>query len=492
MYNKKRILISLKIREALVFLSLLFTFIFIACFPILSTAQQAVFQAGASTANITPPLGSGLVGNFGIPPPANYVHDELHARSLVLDDGTTKLVFVVVDNVGIIREVFDEAKRIIFEETKIPTAQILISSDHTHSASGIGEIRGGWNAGRPLDDYQRFLVRRIADGVRIAVNNLEPARIGWGAGNVPQHLFNRRWKMKNPVVNPFGDMDQVLMNPGIKNPELLEPAGSTDPQVSFISVQSLKGRPIGILANYSLHYVGGVPKDHISADYFAVFADRIQELLKADRQDPPFVGIMSNGTSGDVNNINFRGPAEKHEPYAKMRIVANDVAHEVLRVYQTIQHKDWVPLGAAQSELNLKVRRPSSEMIAYAQKVLAKPDTETPVHRLEKTYAERTMQMNGWPENIDVLMQTFRIGELGLAAIPFEVFTEIGLEIKAKSPFKSSFTIELANGSYGYLPTPEQHQLGGYETWLGTNKVEKESSQKIVTEILKLFNQVKP
>ena len=495
MYNKKRILISLKIREALVFLSLLFTFIFIACFPILSTAQQAVFRAGASTANITPPLGSGIVGNFGIPPPANYVHDELHARSLVLDDGTTKLVFVVVDNVGIIREVFDEAKRLIVEETKIPTAQILISSDHTHSASsasGIGEIRGGWNAGRPLDDYQRFLVRRIADGVRIAVNNLEPARIGWGAGNVPQHLFNRRWKMKNPVVNPFGDMDQVLMNPGIKNPELLEPAGSTDPQVSFISVQSLKGRPIGILANYSLHYVGGVPKDHISADYFAVFADRIQELLKADRQDPPFVGIMSNGTSGDVNNINFRGPAEKHEPYAKMRIVANDVAHEVLRVYQTIQHKDWVPLGAAQSELNLKVRRPSSEMIAYAQKVLAKPDTETPVHRLEKTYAERTMQMNGWPENIDVLMQTFRIGELGVAAVPFEVFTEIGLEIKAKSPFKSSFTIELANGSYGYLPTPEQHQLGGYETWLGTNKVEKEASRKIVTEILKLFNQVKP
>jgi hypothetical protein len=49
----------------------------------------------------------------------------------------------------------------------------------------------------------------------------------------------------------------------------------------------------------------------------------------------------------------------------------------------------------------------------------------------------------------------------------------------------------LANGSYGYLPTPEQHQLGGYETWMGTNKVEKEASQKIVTEILKLFNQVK-
>ncbi len=476
------------------FRSLILAALFILYFNPVIYAQKPAFQAGASTANITPPLGSGLVGNFGVPPPAEYVHDELHARSLVLDDGKTKLVFVVVDNVGVIREVFDEAKRLIFEETKIPATHILISSDHTHSASsasGVGDLRGGWQAGKPLDEYQSFLVRRIADGVRIALNNLEPARIGWGVGNVPQHLFNRRWKMKNPVTNPFGGKDQVLMNPGIANPDLLEPAGSTDPQVSFISVQSLKGRPIGVLANYSLHYVGGVPKDHVSADYFAVFADRLQELLKADRQDPAFVGIMSNGTSGDVNNINFRGPVEKHEPYAKMRIVANDVAAEVMRVYETIQHKDWVSLSAAQSELNLKVRKPTSEMLAYAKKVLAKPETETPAHRLEKTYAQRTMQLNGWPENINVVMQAFRIGDLGIAAIPFEVFTEIGLEIKARSPFKPSFTIELANGSYGYLPSPEQHKVGGYETWLGTNKVETDASRKIVTEILKLFNQVK-
>ena len=81
-------------------------------------AQSVVFRAGASTANITPPLGSGLVGNFGVPPPANYVHDELHARSLILDDGATRLVFVVLDNVGVIREVLDEAKRLIFEATR--------------------------------------------------------------------------------------------------------------------------------------------------------------------------------------------------------------------------------------------------------------------------------------------------------------------------------------------------------------------------------------
>lgn len=459
-------------------------------------AQTKVFRAGASLSNITPDLGDGIVGNFGTPPPATHIHDQLNARALVLDDGTTRLVIVVADNVGINREVFDEAKRIIHESTNLPKDHMLMSATHTHSgtsAGGQGEKRRGWNVGKPLDPYQTFLARRIADGVQVAINNLEPARIGWGVGQVPQHVFNRRWKLKpgTPNLSPFGAQEEVRMNPGINNPNLLEPAGPTDPGVSFISVQSLTGRPIALLGNYSLHYVGGLPHNHISADYFAIFADRIQELLKADRQDPPFVAMMSNGTSGDINNVHVGGKAEKLPHYQKMRVVANDVAAEVVSVYKRIQHHDWVPLSAAQSELTLKVRRPGPELIKWAENVASRPDTVKPKHSLEKTYAERTLQMQEWPENISVILQAFRIGDLGIAAIPFEVFAETGLEIKAKSPFKPSFTVELANGSYGYLPTPRQHTLGGYETWLSTNRVEQKASQKIVSELMVLFSELK-
>lgn len=460
-----------------------------------ASSQQKEFRAGASTANITPPLGEGIVGNFGIPPPAEHIHDELHVRTLVLDDGDTRLAFVISDNVGIKREVFDEAKRMILEETQMPPENILMAATHTHSAisaGGVGIKRRGWNYGEPLDEYQQFIARRMADGVRIAINNLEPARIGWGSGSVPQHVFNRRWKMKEKVVNPFGQMDEVRMNPGVSNENKLEPAGPTDPEVYFISVQSKEGRPIALLANYSLHYVGGVPRNHISADYFAVFADRIQELLQADRQDPPFVGIMTNGTSGDVNNVNYAGPAERHPPYAKMRIVAHDVADEVMRAYQDIEYRDWVPLRAASSELNLQVRKPDAEMKEWVKMAMNRPENEKPPHSLEKTYAERVILIEEeWPDNIDVVMQTFGIGDLGVAAIPFEVFTQIGLDIKEKSPFSSTFTIELANGSYGYLPTPEQHLMGGYETWLGTNRVEYEASNKIIAELMNLFQEIK-
>ena len=95
-----------------------------------------------------------------------------------------------------------------------------------------------------------------------------------------------------------------------------------------------------------------------------------------------------------------------------------------------------------------------------------------------------------------VLLQAHRIGDVGVAAIPFETFAQTGLELKATVPAETAldraFTIELANGSYGYLPTPEQHALGGYETWLGTNSVEAEASREIVAALREMFAGLAP
>jgi neutral ceramidase len=454
--------------------------------------RDRVFRAGAATSNITPPLGQPLAGGWSAPP-ATHVHDELHARCLVLDDGQTRLAFAICDNLGIPREVFDAAGKMVHEETGVPEDHLLMAATHDHSATNAR----GTNALKPdpeLSDYQKFLARRIADGIRRAINNLEPARIGWGAVDVPTQVFNRRWHMKpgTPIPNPFGGEDKVRMNPGAGNPSLLEPAGPTDPQVSFLSVQSKDGRPIALLANYSLHYVGGVGPGHVSADYFALFADRIGQLLGADRLDPPFVGIMSNGTSGDVNNIDFRKPGGRRPPYQKMREVADEVAQAVHRAQAKVEFRDWVPLAAARRELVLKVRKPTEEVLAYVRRVLAKPEDAKPYHIHERVYAGRVLLLHESPDEVSVPLLAFRIGELGIAAIPFEVFTESGLAIKQKSPLKPSFTIELANGSYGYLPTPRHHALGGYETWLGTNKVEIQASEKIVGAILEMFEELRP
>jgi hypothetical protein len=453
---------------------------------------RRVFRAGAAASNITPPLGEPIVGGWSSPP-ATHIHDELHARCLVLDDGQARLAFAICDNVGIPRQVFDAARAMVHKETGLPEDHLLMAATHTHSATSARSA----NPMKPdaeLSEYSRFLARRIADGIRCAVTNLEPARIGWGAVDVPTQVFNRRWHLKPGVANPnpYGGVDQVRMNPGAGNPNLLEPAGPTDPQVSFLSVQSKDGRPIALLANYSLHYVGGVQANHVSADYFALFAARIGELLGADRLDPPFVGIMSNGTSGDVNNIDVRRPGARQPPYRKMREVADEVAEAVYRAHQKIEFRDGVRLAAARRELVLGIRKPTEEQLAYVRQVLARPEDAKPYHVHERIYAQRALLLQDSPDEVSIPLQVFRIGDLGIAAIPFEVFTESGLAIKQKSPLKPTFTIELANGSYGYLPTPRHHALGGYETWLGTSKVEIQASEKIVAAILEMFEELRP
>ncbi|WP_414661807.1 hypothetical protein [Horticoccus sp. 23ND18S-11] len=465
-------------------------------------AVKPEFRAGADRVDITPDLGILIVGSFS-PTPATHVHDPLYARTLVLDDGSTRLAFVVVDNVGLPQVVCDEAKRLITEKTGLPNSHVLISSTHTHSGGSARErtdtkaeeIRDGFTGKLPpLAPYQQFIARRISDSVRVAINRLEPAKIGWGVGNDPTHVFNRRWYVKSEENrrNPFGGVDTVRMNPPSNPNELIKPAGPTDPEISFVSVQAKSGRPIALLANYSLHYVGGIPIGVISGDYFGVFDQRIGEMLGAtNRNDPPFVGLLSNGTSGNINNINFRQRGPAMAPYEKMHKVANAVAAEVYRVYQTLPHHDWVKLDARYEEIALAPRRPTPEMVDYAKKVLAKPAGEKPWHVNEATYARSVLMAVNAPGEARVPLQAFRIGDLGIAATPIETFVEVGLEIKAKTPFAKSFTISIANGAFGYMPTPEQHKLGGYESWLGTNRVEFEAAPKMVTRLLAMMGEMR-
>lgn len=448
-------------------------------------------HAGAATSNITPPLGEKIVGGWA-PFPAANIHDELHARALVLSDGETRLAFVICDNVGIPRDVFDRAKEMIVKETDIPYKNLLMSATHTHSAT---TARGESKVEEIIEftDYQKFLARRIADSVRLALNRLQPAEIGFGSIDEPSALNNRRWHVTDPELrtNPFGGVDKVRMNPPSGNPALVRPAGPIDPQIAFISVRTTDGKPLALLANYSLHYVGGVKKGDVSADYFGIFCKEIAKRLDADNSNPAFVGILTNGTSGDINNINFTKRGPRKAPYEQMQHVAELVADRVYEAHAAVKFQSSISLAAEQSDLRLKVRKPTSEMLAYFDKIDAIEDQDASHHVREKIYSARVRRLAEGPDVINVPLQVFRVGNVGISAIPFEVFAEIGLELKEKLPAKNVFTIELANGSYGYLPTPSQHELGGYETWMGTCNVEKEASVKIVNRLLSMFDKIK-
>lgn len=458
-----------------------------------SAAARAEFQVGAATSNITPPLGSPIVGGF-VPFPARHIHDELHARCLVLDDGNTRLAMVVCDLLGIDRVVSLEARQLIAEQHEIPPERVLISATHTHSAaSALGE--DSRKLEQTADEYQLFVARRIADGVARAINNLRPAELAYGQVDIPEHVFNRRWHMAEGTLpqNPFNTpTDQVKMNPPGGSPNLVKPAGPTDPTVSFLAIRDHEGWPIALYAAYSLHYVGGVGSGHISADYFAVFSEYLKELLADENRPedlPPMVAMLANGTSGDINNINFLEPRPRRKPYEQMRYVGRDVATKVHAAMEGLEYHREITLGAVYREVTVRSRRPSEKELAWAKETLAGEPKSA--RDLSYIYAQRTMVMADYPETIDVPAQVFRIGEASIGTLPFEVFCETGLAFREQSPFPHAFMVELAHGYYGYLPTPRHHKLGGYETWIGTCRTAPETADVLLESLLDMAGELK-
>lgn len=446
-------------------------------------------RAGAAISDITLPLGASNGGVISRGGPAVQVHDDLHARCLALDDGQTQVAIAVCDMRMIGRDVIDRAKRLVQAATGLSPERMLISATHTHAAPGAIGLSDA-----EIDRwYLEFLSVRIADGIRRALGNLAPARIGWGASDQQKHVFNRRWMMRPGTAppNPFGETtDRVQMNPPRNSPNLLQPAGPVDPQLSVLALQHADGRPMALLANYGLHYVGGYRGGHVSADYFAVFSERIKELIAAEGQDPPFVAMMSNGTSGDVNNINFREQEETAPPWTKMREVAHDLADEALAIYRQLRYQDRPKIVVRTAELELGVRRPSAERLAWANQTVAGIKDAQRLTR-PQIYASEALELAKFPPRVPVKLQAIRIGELGIAAVPCEVFAETGLAIKAESPLRPTFTIELANGYNGYLPTPQQHELGGYETWPARSTyLEPQAEPQIRAKVLELLRQV--
>ena len=458
----------------------------LVCFSA-GSLSAASLKAGAATSNITPDMGVVLDGTIMKIGPARHVHDELHARCLVLDDGETKLAIAICDVTMMEASIVDEAKALLKEHLDLPPENILIAATHTHSAPRAISV----GFGPDNDAYHHFLARRIADGIRRAAFQLAPAKIGWGSLNKPEFVFNRRWFVDptSKRANPFGRIgERVQFGPSESEAE--KPSGPVDPEFFVLSVRHADGRPMCVLGNYGLHYIGGVPTGHVSADYFGVFADRVQELLSADRQEPPFVGILSNGTSGDVNAVNYKNRTGGKRSYERMEEVAGTLAKAAAEIIQGLDHRDDVKLGAQMTQLLLAVRKPAPDQIAWAEAMLATDEAKKPKLSRPVVYANETLGLAKYPDSIPITLQAFRIGDLAIASAPCEVFAKTGLDIKSESAAQATFTIELANGYGGYLPPPEQHEYGGYETWPARSSfLEVEAEPKIRSALVELISE---
>ncbi|MDF1657103.1 MAG: hypothetical protein P1U58_05795 [Verrucomicrobiales bacterium] len=429
---------------------------------------------------------------------SSYVHDPMHVRALAFENGDGRVVIALIDAIGAGREMTDLAKATAAERTGWDPASMLISGTHAHTTPKGGDTSPGRIA------YEEVKNEGLAQALIAAIESLEPAQVGFASDEEPTEVYNRRYFLKEGTMdqNPLGTYDQVRTN---ANPNyLVKPAGPVDPEVCVIDVRNRRGKALGLIANYSLHYVGNIPKvieengreaGMASADYFGEFSRIMPYRVGGANPPENFVAMMTNGTSGDINNLDFKRTRAPRAPFEQVRVVANKTADAAWRAVKKIETYDESPLIAMrQREVELNYRKPSQDEIDRALKLMELSMKErNEINKRTNSVAQRTLQY-AEPEmekSEPVIIQAVRIGDQAIVSMPFEVLVEIGIEIKERSPFPHTFTISLANGGYGYLPPPNQHELGGYETWLGTSRFEEDSSIILVEQLMEMLDELK-
>ncbi len=449
---------------------------------------RAELRAGAAAIDVTPQKYPVLINGGMTSNSANAATTPIHARAIVLEDGKERLAIVVVDSCMMSRTFLDEAKAMASQKTGIRADHMLVSATHAHSVpASMGCL------GTDADEaYIPFLRLKLVEAIETAASHLEPARVGFAKGNAANYTAVRQW-VRRPdriVEDPFGNKTvRANMHAGRVWADATGEAGPEDPDLSLISIQAIDGRPIAVLANFSMHYFSG--EKPVSADYFGKFSEGLKERLAPNKAagKPAFVGIMSHGCSGDIWRMDYTKQTPPEFESIKVDEYTRGLLDIATKAMESIEYESNADLSMAESRLHMRYRVPDKQRLQWAKKVVEEMGSRAP-KTTEEVYAREQIILDERQET-DIVVQAIRIGSIAIATTPTETYALTGIKLKLQSPRINTMVIELANGGDGYVPPPEQHPLGGYNTWAARSAgLEVEAEPRIAEACVNLLEQV--
>jgi hypothetical protein len=438
---------------------------------------RAEFKAGAAIVDVTPPKLPVLVNGGMTSRTVGKVKTPVNARALALSDGKVQVAIVVVDSCMMTRELLDEAKALASKRTGIAPHRMLISATHSHSApSSMGCL------GTDADPaYVPFLRDKLVEAIAAAQAALVPAKIGFARGQAAEFTAVRQWIRRPDRIeeDPFGNRTvRANMHAGKNWDDVTGEAGPEDPELALISVQTKEGHPLAVLGNFSMHYFGD---SDISADYFGLLCEGLKRRLAAQAEGrPTFVGIMSHGCSGDIWRRDYTKPESAWNAKLPIDEYAAGLVEIAMKALAGIEHRQPDSLSMVERRLPMTYRVPDKQRLEWAQRVMAEVG-DRPLKTTTEVYAREQILLHE-RQKTEVVVQALRIGDIAIATTPCETYAITGLKIKAASPLPQTMVIELANGGDGYIPPPEQHLFGGYNTWAARSAGLEVQAEPKITE----------
>jgi hypothetical protein len=390
--------------------------------------------------------------SYGLTPAAG-IHDDIFAKALVLEVNGRRAALVACDLISLRREIVAETRRVIEQSTSLRAGQVILSATHCHAGPqmhpGFLALVAG-EAEQLGRDYAASLPRRIAEVVRLAEADLQPARAWAARVQEPGLAFNRRYLMKDGTVR---------MNPGRGNADIVRPAGPTDPDLSVVYFDNPDGRALATYVNFALH-VAVAGGNQISADFPGVVA----RLLR-DAKDPGMLTLFTNGMSGNVNHVNVQSRSELRG-HAEAARIGTILAAGVLQAYDRLEPIAPASLRAETRPVELPVPQFSAAEVERAAVTFAgygKPGAP-PFHDVVHAWKVLDVAaLDGRPLPTEV--QAVTLGaQLAWVGMPGDAFVELGLAVKHGSPFPYTIVSEQSgSGAISYVPNRKAFPEGHYE-----------------------------
>ncbi len=456
-------------------------------------AAKATLKVGFAERDITPELGMERPGGYG----KSYhrsLHDPCKVRAVVFDDGKRRVALVGVDALVIRRQTVKAIRKAIHEKCGIPPEAILIGASHSHSSGPTGLILPGeYDHASPEvqslayersscadGDYLKHVEEAVISAVCESDGSRVDAKCGVGSGVEDKVAFNRRFRMRNGLC---------FTHPGQGNPDIVEVAGPTDPEVGVLGVWDEKGKFLGCVVNYACHATtspGG-----ISANYIYYLEQVIRGAL-----GPKAVVVFLAGASGDVTQVDNLSPYVRRPAERSAQFVGGSIGAEAVKVLLTMEPGNQMPLAARAKVLKIKRRVPKPQRVKRCwERVRQDPKV---VGAAEWTFAKEIVLLDARLAKApfaEAEVQAIQVGPAVFLTDPAEFFCQFGLDLKAKCRFPFTYPVSLANGCVGYVPTEEAlgEHGGGYETRLTSySNLEVTAGRQMVETALKLASQMTP
>ncbi len=444
-----------------------------------TVARGGTLLVGTSSVKITPPLGIPMAGYFHNRG-AQGVHDDLYAKTLVMEKDGVRAALVVCDLIEIPRRVTDSVRARIDKDLRVPAGNVMISATHAHTGPVTADEADAYNLEGEMraavSAYTESLPGKLVEGVRLALQNLRGVSVSTAVGTENSLSFNRRFFMKDGTVG---------WNPGKLNPGILRPAGPVDPQVPVVYFETGEGRPVATYVNFAMHLdtVGGT---EFSADYPYTLS-RLLAAVKGSEM----LTIFSIGTAGNVNHIDVTDATPQSGHYEAARI-GTVLAAEVLKSYPHLQKVGADRIQSRDERITLPAAPISPDDVEWAKETSAKFGKPDVVPFMDQVRAAKIMAvsaLHGKP--IEAEVQVIALGnQVAWVGLPGEIFVELGLAIKQASPFPLTIVAELANEDIGYVPNREAYPQGAYEpvsarVAAGSGEMLVDTAVRLLTELFR-------